>query len=94
MDHICWAPHMHKKFSGPYINAQLSNTFGHSLIVTLSPCPEISKQKSTFYKFQALILSLGEMGNLSLIYSWNYSNSTLQELGPVHIWQLLPMKQK
>ena len=35
MDHIWWAPHMHKKLSGPKMEPQLRNTFGQSLISTL-----------------------------------------------------------
>ena len=35
MDHIWWAPHMHKKLSGPKMESQLRNTFGQSLISTL-----------------------------------------------------------
>ena len=38
MDHLWWAPHMHKKMSGPKIESQLRNTFGQSLIVTLYAC--------------------------------------------------------
>ncbi len=30
-----WAPHMHKKLSGPKMESQLRNTFSQSLIVTL-----------------------------------------------------------
>ena len=35
MDHIWWAPQMHKKLSGPKMESQLRNTFGQSLIATL-----------------------------------------------------------
>ena len=35
MDHLWWAPQMHKKLSGPKMESQLRNTFGQSLIVTL-----------------------------------------------------------
>ena len=35
MDHLWWAPHMHKKLSGPKMESQLRNTFGQSLISTL-----------------------------------------------------------
>ena len=38
MDHIWWAPHMHKKLSGPKMESQLRNTFGQSLISTLYVC--------------------------------------------------------
>ena len=48
MDHIWWAPHMHKKLSGPKIESQLRNTFGQSLISTLYVI------KITFHKFLKL----------------------------------------